>query len=258
VKVGILAGGMGTRLSEETVIKPKPMVEIGGNPILWHLMNIYSHFNCNDFVIALGYKGEVIKDYFLGYRHRRNSLSVDLGTGDVSVLESNVTNWRIDLLDTGIRTDTGGRTRQIAEFIGNEPFMLTYGDGVANVNVDKLLSFHKSHGKLATMTVVRPPSRFGCVTLQGDQVERFDEKPQIGEGWINGGFFVLEPGIIDYLDGGDSLVFERDPLERLASEGQLCAYKHEGFWQCMDTVRHVRLLNRLWAEDQPPWKVWKD
>lgn len=255
VKVVILCGGRGTRLQEETTYRPKPMLEIGGRPILWHIMKLYAAHGFNEFVIALGYKGDVIKDYFLNYRYRASSLTVRLGTGEITIQDGDCESWTVHLLDTGLDTQTGGRVKRAAEFIGNEPFMLTYGDGVANVDVKRLLAFHQRQGRLATVTAVRPPARFGGLSFSGDLVGEFVEKPQIGEGWINGGFFVLQPNIVDYIEG-DSTIFEREPLERVAKEGQLGAYRHEGFWQCMDTLRDVRLLNNLWEGDNVPWKVW--
>jgi glucose-1-phosphate cytidylyltransferase len=252
----ILAGGLGTRLQEETTVRPKPMVEIGGQPILWHIMNSYAHHGISEFVLALGYKGEVIKDYFIHYRSRAHSLSVCLRSGEVELHgRDDCEDWKVHLIDTGLHTLTGGRVRRAAQFIGQEPFMLTYGDGVSDVNIRELLEFHKSHGKLATMTAVRPPARFGGISFDGDAVMHFEEKPQIGEGWINGGFFVLEPGVIDYISQDDSCIFERDPLERLAQDGQLMAFKHDGFWQCMDTLRDVQLLEHLWQNGQAPWQV---
>jgi len=255
MKVAILAGGLGTRLSEETTLKPKPMVEIGGKPILWHIMNIYAAHGFNEFVIALGYKGEIIKDYFLNYHHRSRNLTVQLGTGEVTIHNEDGENWTVHLLDTGHDTQTGGRVKQVAEFIGNETFMLTYGDGVSNVNISALLEFHRKQGKLATLTAVRPPARFGHLVIENDQIIRFEEKPQVGEGWINGGFFVLQPEIVNYIDGNDTY-WEREPLEKIAAEGQLAAYRHEDFWQCMDTLRDVHLLEKLWQEGNAPWKLW--
>lgn len=255
MKVGILAGGMGTRLSEETTVKPKPMVEIGGQPILWHIMKLYAAHGFKDFVIALGYKGEMIKDYFLNYHLRSHNLSVDLKSGKISVHEGDTEDWTVHLLDTGINTQTGGRIKRIAEFIGEEPFLLTYGDGVSNVNIRDLIAFHCAHGKLATLTAVRPPARFGQMDFEGEEVVRFEEKPQIGEGWINGGFFVLEPGVREYIED-DSSVWERGPLNRLSRDGQLMAYRHEEFWRCMDTLRDVELLQRIWQEENPPWRIW--
>lgn len=231
------------------------MVEIGDQPILWHIMKRYAAFGFNEFIVALGYKGEVIKDFFVNYRHRVNSVTVQLATGQVTVHEGDGEDWTVHLLNTGLRTQTGGRVKRVAQFIGNEPFMLTYGDGVANLDFARLLAFHRSHGKLATVTAVRPPARFGGIAFNGDLVAHFTEKPQIGEGWINGGFFVLEPAVADYIDH-DDMIWEREPMERLAAEGQLAAYRHDGFWQCMDTLRDVRLLDSLWQEGTAPWKVW--
>jgi glucose-1-phosphate cytidylyltransferase len=255
MKVGILAGGLGTRLAEETVVKPKPMVEIGDKPILWHIMKLYAAYGFSELVIALGYKGEVIKDYFTEYHYRARSLTISLGRGEVVAHDGDSEDWTVHLLDTGLNTLTGGRVKRLAQFIGDETFMLTYGDGVCQVNLKDLLAFHRRHGKLATVTAVRPPARFGRLVFDGDLVARFEEKPQMGEGWINGGFFVLEPGVADYISGDDT-IWEREPLERLAAEGQLAAFRLEGFWQCMDTLRDVRLLNQLWRDQQAPWKVW--
>jgi len=256
MKVVILAGGFGTRLQEETTVNPKPMVEIGGKPILCHIMNIYAAYGYKEFIVALGYKGEAIKNYFLNYYYLRNSFSIHLGNGRVDVHDAGREDWVVHLIDTGLRTETGGRIRQVAPWIGNETFMMTYGDGVANINIQELVAFHRKHGKLATVTAVRPPGRFGGLTLDENLVATFAEKPQIGEGWINGGFFVLEPGVLDYIEGDDTL-FERDPLERLAQDGQLVAYRHDDFWQSMDTLRDVRLLEALWAEGRALWKVWE-
>jgi glucose-1-phosphate cytidylyltransferase len=255
MKVVILAGGLGTRLSEETEIKPKPMVEIGGRPILWHIMKHYSHHGHREFVIALGYRGEVVKRYFLEYANSIGNLSLSLRDGGAKRHGTQPEDWNVHLMDTGVQTMTGGRVKRVAPLLRDGTFMMTYGDGVANVDLDKLLAFHKSHGRLATVTVVRPPARFGGVEFDGDRVTRFMEKPQIGEGWINGGYFVLEPAVLDYI-AGDDIHFEREPLERLASEGQLMGYRHEAFWQCMDTLREKRLLESLWESANPPWKVW--
>ena len=255
MKVAILAGGLGTRLSEETIVKPKPMVEIGGKPMLWHLMQIYAAYGFKEFVIALGYKGELIKDYFVNYHYRSRSLTVRLCDGDLSIHQRDGEDWIVHLLDTGFDTNTGGRVKRAAQFIGNETFMLTYGDGVCNVNIARLLDFHRTQGKLATVTAVRPPARFGGIVFDGNLVSHFAEKPQVGEGWINGGFFVLEPQIANYI-GDDSTLWEGEPMERLAAERQLAAYRHEEFWQCMDTLRDVRHLENLWATGQAPWKVW--
>jgi glucose-1-phosphate cytidylyltransferase len=255
MKVGILAGGLGTRLSEETIIKPKPMVEIGGKPILWHIMKIYSSFGFNEFVIALGYKGEVIKDYFLNYHNWTHSLTIDLKTNQISVHDGNDDPWIVHLLDTGSNTNTGGRVKQIAQFIGNEPFMLTYGDGVANINIPRLLETHRRLKKLATVTAVHPWARFGEIVFNNELVTTFAEKPQVGEGWINGGFFVLEPQVIQYIEG-DHTIWEIEPMEKLVQEKQLALYKHDAFWQCMDSLRDVRTLESLWSEGKAPWKVW--
>jgi glucose-1-phosphate cytidylyltransferase len=256
VKTVILAGGMGTRLAEETDVTPKPMVEIGGPPILWHIMKIYSAHGFNEFVVAVGYKGETIKNYFLNYYYLQNDFSISFGDGKLEVHDGRRDDWTVHVVDTGVETNTGGRIKRLAPWIGNETFMLTYGDGVADMDVEQLLAFHRSHGRLATVTAVRPPARFGGLSFNGDLVCDFIEKPQIGEGWINGGFFVLEPQVLDYIDGDES-IFERDPLERLAADEQLVAYRHEGFWQCMDTVRDVRLLRALWESGDVPWAVWK-
>ena len=255
MKTVILAGGLGTRLAEETDATPKPMVEIGGSPILWHIMKIYSSAGFSEFVLALGYRAEVVKRYFLDYYRLRNDLTIT-GDGKVEVHDGSPEDWRIDLVDTGIETQTGGRIKRLADRLREGTFMLTYGDGVADVPCADLLEFHRSHGKLATVTAVRPPARFGGLMFDGDLVSDFVEKPQIGEGWINGGFFVLEPGVLDYIDGDDT-IWERDPLERLAQEGQLAAFRHEGFWQPMDTLRDVRLLRTLWDSGDTPWKVWE-
>lgn len=258
MRVGILAGGFGTRLAEETAVRPKPMVEIGGRPILWHIMRNYASFGHREFVLGLGYKGEFIKDYFVHYRYRSSSLSVSLASGDLTFHggSGHIEDWTVHLLDTGLETQTGGRVRRIARFIGRETFLLTYGDGVSNVNIDEVLAFHRAHGKLATITAVRPPARFGGLSFNGDLVCRFDEKPQIGEGWINGGFFVLEPEVADYIEG-DHTIFEREPLENLARDNQLVAYQHPDFWQCMDTLRDLRYLEGLWQSGQAPWKIWE-
>lgn len=255
MKAAILAGGLGTRLQEETTLRPKPMVEVGGLPLLWHIMKTYSFHGINEFIVALGYKGDVVKDYFLSYRNRASNLVVRLATGDVTVSGGGPEDWTVHLLETGLATQTGGRVRRVLEYAKGETVLLTYGDGVADVDVSALLSFHRQQNCLATVTAVRPPARFGGLTIDGDHAIAFDEKPQIGEGWINGGFFVLEPGVVDRI-GDDDTVFEREPLERLASEHQLAAYRHRGFWQCMDTLRDVRLLQTLWESGTAPWKVW--
>jgi glucose-1-phosphate cytidylyltransferase len=256
MKTVILAGGLGTRLAEETELRPKPMVEIGGKPLLWHLMNIYSAHGVSEFIVALGYKGECIKEYFLNFYAFNNDLSIDLSRGDTTVHHGRQPGWKVHLVDTGLKTETGGRIKRLREWIGGETFMLTYGDGVGDVNIRELIAFHKSHGKLATISAVRPPARFGGLHLNGSgQIVEFTEKPQADGGWINGGFFVLEPGVTDFI-AGDETIWEREPLERLAREGQLMAYYHEGFWQPMDTLREKMLLENLWNSGHAPWKVW--
>ena len=254
MKVALLAGGIGSRLAEETETKPKPMVEIGGKPILWHIMQHYAEFGHTDFVVALGYKGEVIKKYVVDYCSLNSNLSVDMRTGVVrrSDEAADALDWNVELVDTGIATETGGRVKRLKPYVGNETFMLTWGDGVSNIDLDALLRFHRRHGKLATLTAVRPPARFGHLDLDGDVVGEFSEKPQTAEGWINGAFFVLEPEVFDYIEG-DTTSFERGPLTRLARDGQLMAYKHDSFWQCMDTVRDRKLLEELWASGEAPW-----
>jgi len=255
MKVIILAGGLGTRLQEQTTVKPKPMVEIGGKPILWHIMKIYSHFGNEDFAIAMGYKSEVIQSYFLNYYYNQNDLTIHLKNGKVDIFEKTNENWNVHLAHTGENTMTGGRLKRLKNWVNGETFMMTYGDGVANIDLNNLVKFHKSHNKLATVTAVRPPSRFGGINLNGNQVVQFDEKNQIGEGWINGGFFVLEPEVLDYIEG-DDIVFEKAPLERLSQDGQLMAYRHDGFWQCMDTLRELQLLEHLWSKGDAPWRMW--
>jgi glucose-1-phosphate cytidylyltransferase len=254
MKVAILAGGVGSRLAEETETKPKPMVEIGGVPILWHIMNYYAAFNHREFVIALGYKGEVIKRYMLEHTYRHQDLSIDFRNGRVTAHGASMQDWKVNLVETGIKTQTGGRIKRLAPYLKDGTFMLTWGDGVSNVDLDALLAFHRSHGKLATMTAVRPPARFGHLEFDGEQITEFSEKPQTGEGWINGAFFVLEPPIFDYI-GDDMTHFEREPLEGLARDGQLMGYRHESFWQCMDTLRDKNLLESLWEAGDAPWKV---
>lgn len=257
MKVGILAGGYGTRLAEETEIRPKPMVEIGGKPILWHIMQIYSHYGFKDFVIALGYKGEYIKKYFVDYCTLRGDLRINLANGCVEKVDNeNMLDWNVELIDTGTNSQTGGRIKRLAPYMGNETFMLTWGDGVSDININELLAFHKKHGKLATITSVRPPARYGHIEFDGDQVKEFSEKPQTGEGWINGAFFVFEPGVFDYIDG-DETQFEKEPLVNLAKDGQLMAYRHKSFWQCMDTLREKYILENFWKSGNAPWKVWR-
>lgn len=253
MKVVILAGGLGTRLSEETALKPKPMIEIGGKPILWHIMSIYAAFGHTDFCCALGYKAELVKQYFLNFFALNNDLSIDLGTGKTTIHERQLAAWKIHLVDTGPNTMTGGRIKRLQSLIGNETFMATYGDGVSDVDIEALLAFHRAHGKLATVTAVRPPARFGGLEIRDGRVERFNEKPQTGEGWINGGFFVFEPSVFQFI-AGDTTVLEREPLERLSADGQLMAYQHGGFWQPMDTLREKRLLEELWDSGSAPWR----
>jgi glucose-1-phosphate cytidylyltransferase len=257
MKTIILAGGLGTRISEETAVIPKPMIEIGGRPLLWHIMSIYGAQGFDEFVVALGYKSELVKDYFLEFRARNSDFTVKVGTGNVTLHSPPVADWTVHLVDTGATTQTGGRLRRAAHFVGDDPtFFLTYGDGVANVDLKALLAFHRAHGKLATVTAVRPPGRFGSLTLEGERVSAFAEKPQTGEGWINGGFFVLERAALDLIPGDDT-VWEDEPLETLARRGELMAFRHEGFWQGMDTLRDKRHLEELWSSGRAPWKVWK-
>lgn len=252
MKTVILCGGLGTRLSEETQVRPKPMVEVGGRPILWHIMKIYERHGFKDFVLALGYKGEVIKDYFLNYHARQSNLTVELKTGQVIYSDPTAEDWRVSMFDTGAHSMTGGRLLRLKGQV-TETFMLTYGDGVSDVDLTALVAFHKSHGRLATVTAVRPPARFGDLIIEDGRVERFQEKPQAGSGWINGGFFVFEPGVFDFLTD-DSTVLERTPLERLAIEGQLMSYKHSGYWQSMDTLRDRNALEEQWATGNAPWR----
>jgi glucose-1-phosphate cytidylyltransferase len=255
MKVAILAGGYGSRLAEETEVKPKPMVEIGGHPILWHIMMHYTHYGFKDFVIALGYKGSAIKRYMVDYCSLNSNLTVNMRTGEVQTHGSHSADWVVDLVDTGLPTMTGGRIKRLAPYLGGGTFMLTWGDGVSDVNLHDLLAFHRAHGKLATLTAVRPPARYGYMQFDGNRVVEFTEKPQLGEGWINGAYFVLEPGVFDYI-AGDSTVWEREPLEGLAKDGQLMAYRHTSFWQCMDTLREKHILESFWQDGAAPWKVW--
>jgi glucose-1-phosphate cytidylyltransferase len=254
LKVVILCGGLGTRLSEETQVKPKPMVEIGGRPILWHIMKIYERFGYSDFLLALGYKGEVIKDYFLNYHSMRSDFTVKLKSGVVDYVDPDIEDWAVSLVNTGERSMTGGRLLRLKSRLQDEAFMLTYGDGVSNVDLEKLLAFHRSHGKLATVTAVRPAARFGDLLLDDGSVTRFIEKPQAAEGWINGGFFIFEPGVFDYLEN-DETILEKAPLEKLASDGQLMAYQHSGYWQSMDTLRDRMALEAQWKSGDVPWKA---
>lgn len=258
MKTVILAGGLGTRLSEETVVKPKPMVEIGGMPILWHIMKSYAAFGFNDFTIALGYKGDVIKDFFLNYKLHKSDMVVNLRSGKVNLENDFSEDWNIGLHDTGTKSMTGGRLLRLKKlFKKGDTFMLTYGDGVADIDVNKLVTFHKSHGKIATLTAVRPPARFGSILMdEKGFISEFKEKPQIGEGWINGGFFVFNYEVFDYLCQGDATILEGQPLENLCKDGQLVAYQHDKFWQCMDTIRDKDNLNAIWQNDNAPWKKW--
>jgi len=255
MKVVLLAGGFGSRLAEHTEARPKPMIEIGGYPILFHIMNIYASHGFNDFIVACGYKAEVIKDYFQSFYIRHADYVVNLRSGAQEVVRSEAPDFRVGLVDTGLHTMTGGRLRRLRSWVKEEAFMVTYGDGVGDVDIRALVAFHKAQGKLATVTAVRPPARFGGLSLEGAMVREFSEKPQSGEGWINGGFFVFEPGVLDYIKD-DTTSLEREPLERLAAEGQLAAYPHEGFWQPMDTLRDKRTLESLWESGKAPWKTW--
>jgi len=253
MKVIVLAGGLGTRLSEYTETIPKPMVLIGGKPILWHIMNNYAHFGHKDFYVALGYKAEKIKEYFFHYRTMNADFTVDLGTGTVTPHQLNEVDWKVTLVDTGLRSMTGGRVRRMKPYIRSETCMLTYGDGVSDVNLDELASFHKSHGKMVTVTAVHPGARFGELEMKGEQVTSFQEKPQTGQGWINGGYFVIEPEFFDLIQG-DQMILEREPLERVAQMGELMAFQHHGFWQCMDTKRDRDNLEEFWNSGKVPWK----
>ena len=255
MKVVIFAGGLGSRLSEETESKPKPMVEIGGRPILWHIMKHYAHYGLKEFVVALGYRGEVIKRWFLDMADLDGSFTLSLADRRVERHDRPLDDWKLRLIDTGAETQTGGRLAKVAPLVRDGTFMLTYGDGLSDVDLGALLSFHRAHGKLATVTAVRPPARFGELEFEGDLVKKFSEKPQLGEGWINGGFFVLEPEVLDFIPG--DVHWEREPLERIAAAGELMAYKHESFWQCMDTLREKRMLDSLWVNGRAPWKVWR-
>jgi glucose-1-phosphate cytidylyltransferase len=256
MKAVILAGGLGSRLSEETVLRPKPMVEIGGQPILYHIMKTYATHGINEFIIALGYKAEVIKDYFLNFYAFTNDITIDLARGRTTIHDGNQPKWKIHLVDTGLTTQTGGRLKRLRQWLNeDDTFLFTYGDGVINLDIETLVKFHHSQGKLATVTTVRSPDRFGRISFQGELVSDFHEKPEHSEGWINGGYFVLNQKVLDYIEGDDT-VWERGPIERLSREGQLAGYRHNGFWSCMDTLKEKHYLEELWAAGKAPWKVW--
>ena len=258
MKVLLLAGGFGTRLSEETDIRPKPMVEIGGKPILWHIMKIYSHYGFNDFVILLGYKGYYIKEFFANYFLHRSDITIDIASGKMEILNNTSEPWRVTLLDTGLNSMTGARIKKARKIVGDNAFMLTYGDGVANIKIDDLLKFHSSHKKIVTMTSAQPDGRFGALEISDqDQVLQFKEKPKGDGSWINAGFFVCEPEVFDYIDDDESTVFEQEPLMRLAQNGEIFTYKHHGFWMPMDTLRDKNKLNEMWRENKAEWKIWE-
>ncbi len=256
MKAVILAGGLGTRLSEETQIKPKPMAEIGGKPILWHILKIYSTYGINDFVICLGYRGYVIKEYFANYFLHTSNVTFDMSNNRMEVHQNNAEPWKVTLVDTGEKTMTGGRLKRIGEFLGDEDFCFTYGDGVADINIGKLLEFHKQHGRMATVTAVQPPGRYGALDINGAEVRGFLEKPQGEGGWINGGFFVASPKVLDFI-ADDSTSWELEPMEMLAKQAKLMAYEHKGFWQPMDTLREKLYLDDLWNTGKAPWKTWQ-
>ncbi len=256
MKVVILAGGLGTRIGEESSFKPKPMIEVGEKPILWHIMKIYAHYGFNDFVICVGYKGYQIKEYFKNYFLHESDITFDFNGGEKTIVHSHKAEpWKVTLVDTGMDTQTGGRLKRVKKYLGDESFMFTYGDGVGDINIKEVLDFHQAHGKLATVTAVRPLGRFGALSIKENCVKRFQEKTEGNNSWINGGFFILEPKVIDYIEG-DHMPFEDVPVRKLAKEGQLMAYKHNGFWQPMDTVREKKMLENLWRSGNPPWKVW--
>ena len=257
MKVLLLAGGFGTRLSEETDIRPKPMIEIGGKPILWHIMKIYSHYGFNEFVILLGYKGYYIKEYFANYFLHQSDVTIDTKSGNMEVLDSSSEPWKVTLFDTGLNNMTGSRIKQAKKFVGDEPFMLTYGDGISNINIEELMKFHKSHGKAVTMTSSQQDGRFGALNIdQSNQVHEFKEKPKGDSNWINAGFFICESKVFDYIDDDDSTVFEQVPLMNLAKDGEIFTYKHPDFWKPMDSLKDKNDLNKLWNENKAPWKVW--
>ena len=257
MKAVILAGGFGTRLSEETALRPKPMVEVGGKPMLWHIMNIYAAHGVHEFIVALGYKGEIIKEYFLNFYAINNDISIDLATGNTTIHDGKQPNWKIHLVDTGYDTQTGGRLKRLYKWLQHDDtFFFTYGDCVGNLDITALLAFHQSHGKLATVTTVLPPERFGRIAFEGTQVKAFYEKAQTGENWINGGYFVVNRKVIDYIKD-DQTPWERDPVEQLARDGQLMGYQHKGFWSPMDTLKEKNILEALWSSGKAPWKIWK-
>lgn len=256
MKAVILAGGFGTRISEESHLKPKPMIEIGGKPILWHVMKIYSAYGIHDFIICLGYKGYVIKEYFANYFLHMSDVTFDMSTNRMEVHSNHCDPWRVTLVDTGESSMTGGRLKRVAPYLNDEPFCFTYGDGVSDVNIKELIEFHHKEGCLATMTAVQPPGRYGSLNMMGNHIQRFEEKPRGDGGWINGGFFVLSPKVMEYIEN-DVTIWERAPLEQLAKEGNLCAYKHSGFWYAMDTLRDKVKLEELWAKGNAPWMIWK-
>jgi len=259
MEVVILCGGKGTRLREETEFKPKPMVEIGGKPILWHIMKIYAQHGFNEFILCLGYKGEVIKRYFLNYEWLNNDFTIQLGTGQLHYLGSHTeANWTVTLIDTGLETMTGGRIKQIEPYLNGDTFMLTYGDGVSNIDIKQLLKFHHAHGKIGTVTAVSPPSRYGELGIEGDRVVSFREKPDVKQAFISGGYFVFQRDIFRYLPDDRGCVFEREPLEKLSQDGELRVYCHLGFWQCMDTLRDYEYLKQLWNQGNPPWRIWHE
>jgi glucose-1-phosphate cytidylyltransferase len=257
MKAVILAGGLGTRISEESHLKPKPMIEIGERPILWHIMKIYSHYGVNDFIICAGYKQHVIKEYFMDYSLHCSDVTFDFAAGGKMQIHNNISEpWKVTVVDTGLNTMTGGRIKRIKKYVGDKTFMLTYGDGVTDLNIRELMQFHKKSGKHATLTAVRPDGRFGILDIDGDTIAAFREKNKEDAGWANGGFMVLEPSVFDYITGGDETIFEQGPLQKISAEGQLAAFKHDGYWQCMDTLRDKEKLEELWKDGKAPWKMW--